>query len=85
MKESAQDIAEDIRDGKKVLVVDDILDSGKTIAELIEDWAVDRNTFDIAAMIWNTAQGVTPNYYGRTINRNDNTDWVTFWWETRGE
>lgn len=85
MKESAQDIAEDIRDGKKVLVVDDILDSGKTIAELIEDWAVDRNTFDIAAMIWNTAQGVTPNYHGRTINRDDNTDWVTFWWETRGE
>lgn len=81
MKESALDIAEDIADGKKVLVVDDILDSGRTLSELMEDWGVERRKFDLAVMIWNVGQDIMPDFYGRKIDREDNTDWITFWWE----
>ena len=81
MKESAMDIAEDILAGKKLLVVDDILDSGRTVKELIEDWGVERSQFDLAVLIWNEGQDITPDYYGRKINRSSDTDWITFWWE----
>lgn len=81
MKESAWDIAEDIEEGKKILVVDDILDSGRTLAELIQDWGVKREQFDLAVLIWNTSQQQKPDFYGREINRENNTEWITFWWE----
>jgi hypoxanthine phosphoribosyltransferase len=81
MKETALDIAEDIMSGKKILVVDDILDSGRTIKELIEDWDVKREQFDLAVLIWNTKQDQKPDFYGRTIDRESNSDWITFWWE----
>lgn len=81
MKESALDIAEDIADGRKVLVVDDILDSGRTLQELMDDWGVERRSFDLAVMIWNVGQEILPDFYGRKIDRADNTDWITFWWE----
>lgn len=84
MKESAWDIAEDIDNGKRVLVVDDILDSGRTIKELLEDWGVKRDQFDLAVLIWNISQDVNPDFYGRTINRESNKEWVTFWWEKQG-
>lgn len=81
MKESALDIAEDIMDGKKVLVVDDILDSGRTITELIEDWGVRRDQFDLAVLIWNVGQDINPDFFARKIDRESNKDWITFWWE----
>lgn len=81
MKETALDISEDIDMGKKILVVDDILDSGRTLKELIEDWGVKRDQFDLAVLIWNVGQDINPDFYGRQINREDNSDWITFWWE----
>lgn len=81
MKESAFDIAEDMEDGKKILVVDDILDSGRTLAELMADWGVDRSKFDLAVLVWNTSQDALPDFYGRKIDRATNEEWITFWWE----
>lgn len=81
MKESAWDIAEDIHEGKKVLVVDDILDSGRTIKELLEDWGAKREQIDIAVLIYNTDQKTIPDYYGRKIDKSVDPSWITFWWE----
>lgn len=81
MKEHAFDIAEDIYDGKKILLVDDIVDSGKTIMELIEDWDCPREKLNIACLIYNEAQPIVPNFYARTIDRRVDKDWVDFWWE----
>lgn len=81
MKESAWDIAEDIHDGKRILVVDDILDSGRTIKELLQDWEAKRDQIDIAVLVYNTDQQTTPDYYGRKIDKSKDPSWVTFWWE----
>lgn len=81
MRESALDIAEDITTGKSILLIDDIIDSGRTTRELIEDWGCDRNQIGIGALIYNTDQDVKPNFFGRTINRQVDTAWITFWWE----
>ena len=81
MRESALDVAEDIADGKKILLVDDILDSGRTMRELLEDWGCDRSKVAMAVLVHNVRQETTPNFFGRTIDRETNTDWVDFWWE----
>lgn len=85
MRESAWDVAEDIIEGKKILLVDDILDSGRTFRELFEDWGVTKEQVDTAVLIYNVDQGMIPEYYGRKINKAVDPSWVTFWWESDDE
>tara|TARA_R110000822_G_scaffold5031_7_gene21815 strand:+ start:324 stop:809 length:486 start_codon:yes stop_codon:yes gene_type:complete len=82
-------VPEDIMSGKKVLLVDDIVDGGDTIRELLADWQTSVVTMGnlpvdnirICSMIYNTAQSVIPHFYHRTINRDDDKRWVIFPWE----
>jgi xanthine phosphoribosyltransferase len=82
-------IPEDIMNGKKILVVDDIVDGGDTIRELLADWqssvaGVGKLPVDnlrVAAMYYNTAQDVNVDFYHREINRNEDQRWVIFPWE----
>lgn len=79
---------------KKVLVVDDICDSGVTLCkvmnQLSEGWtkeAFDKNCK--TAVLWsNTSQNlVNIDYVGREISRCDDERWVIFpyeeWWKAR--
>ena len=81
MREHAYDIADDIHEGKKVLLVDDILDSGRTIQELLEDWGCDRAQLQVAVLLHNTDQSITPDFYGRKFSRQEHPNWIDFWWE----
>jgi xanthine phosphoribosyltransferase len=81
MRECAMDIAEDISEGKSILLVDDILDSGRTMKELLEDWGCDRDKVGIAVLIYNKQQELKPDYFGTVIDRETQPEWVTFWWE----
>lgn len=80
-------IPEDLLAGKKVLLIDDIVDGGDTIRELLADWqssvrdTLPLQNIKVAAMYYNTAQDVTVDYYHRTINRNEDARWVIFPWE----
>lgn len=80
-------IPEDLLKGKKVLLIDDIVDGGETIKELLADWqssvraVLPLNNIRVAAMYYNTAQDVSVHYYHREINRNDDQRWVVFPWE----
>jgi xanthine phosphoribosyltransferase len=88
-KESNCWIPEDIHRGKKVLVVDDIVDGGDTIRELLEDWNKSTaglgdlpvDNLRVAAMYYNTAQDVKVDFYHNTVDRNDDPRWVIFPWE----
>ena len=81
MRESALDIAEDISDGKSILLVDDILDSGRTMKELLQDWSQTRDKIGIAVLVYNLQQELKPDYFGTVIDRNVDKDWINFWWE----
>lgn len=81
MRECAMDIADDIADGKRILIVDDILDSGRTLKELLEDWGCDRDKIGVAVLIYNKSQELKPDYYGTVIDRTEFSDWINFWWE----
>lgn len=74
-------IPEEIQNGKKVLLVDDIIDTGRSMREILADWQVEREQVHLACLIFNTAQETVPNFYGRLINRDVDKQWVNFWWE----
>jgi xanthine phosphoribosyltransferase len=88
-KESNCWIPEDIMDGKNILIVDDIVDGGDTIRELLADWQTSVaglgdlpvDNLRVSAMYYNTAQDVVVNFYHRTIDRNEDSRWVVFPWE----
>lgn len=81
MREHAYDIADDIAEGKKILLVDDILDSGRTLEELIEDWGCVRDKILIAALLYNEDQRIIPDFYGTKFSRKNDPEWIDFWWE----
>jgi len=82
-------VPEDIMNGTKVLVVDDIVDGGDTIKELLADWQTSVagmgnlpvDNIRICSMIYNTAQDVRPHFFHREIDRNEDKRWVVFPWE----
>jgi hypoxanthine phosphoribosyltransferase len=80
-KEYAYDIAEDLEAGKRVLLVDDILDSGKTMSQLLDTWGNERARVDIAVLLYNEEQSIVPDYYGYKFKRSENKAWFDFWWE----
>ena len=88
-RESITWIPEDLHAGKKVLIVDDIVDGGDTIRTLIEDWYQSSaglgdlpvDNLRIAAMYYNTAQDVKVDFYHNTIDRSFDQRWIHFPWE----
>lgn len=75
--------------GLNVLLVDDIVDGGDTIKELLADWQTSVagmgnlpvDNIRICSMIYNTAQDVTPHFFHQTIDRNEDQRWIVFDWE----
>lgn len=81
-------IPEDINNGKKVLLVDDIVDGGDTIREILEDWessifgTLNRENIKIASLVYNVAQDIEVDFYDFAIDRNEDSRWIVFSWES---
>lgn len=72
--------------GKTILVVDEILDSGKTIEAILESTPIESiSNIHFAFLIANQEADVFETipgaYYARAINRSTDTDWFVFPWE----
>ncbi|NDC22691.1 MAG: hypothetical protein EBZ49_00955 [Proteobacteria bacterium] len=83
-KEYHPDIEDDIACGaSKVLLVDEIIDSGITIQEIKRDWnAEDSENLKVACIVYNTNQhNVKPDFWYKSIDRSVDSSWVNFWWE----
>ena len=80
-------VPEDVNNGKKVLVVDDIIDSGESLKTMFEDWnssvgmKLDYSNIYIASLIYNKDQSIVPEFYGTKISRKKTPEWFEFWWE----
>lgn len=85
----------DVLEGKKILLVDDINDSGATQIWLKEDWAgcvegVDSEFVQnhwhqdvrFAALVTNEASPETCDYMGMSINKMEQDVWLDFPWES---
>lgn len=78
------EIAERTRAGQNLLIVDDINDSGRTIARLtalLEGAGAFSSRVRFATLIDNSASAVRVSYAARTIDRAVTKDWFVFPWE----
>lgn len=68
-----------MRSDERILLVDDICDSGKTLKTIKENFA---NSFiHTAVLVYNGDQEFVPEYYGYKISRKENPKFIDFWWE----
>lgn len=84
---SAQDIArlKDLYttyDGKNILVVDDICDSGETLKGIENASNYNRTNIRFAVAIENIECGFVCDYSAREIYRTEHTQWFVFPWES---
>ena len=88
-------MADDAINGKNILLIDDINDSGKTLNWIRADWRQSANPTDIrwqndlifghnvktACLIENGPSEFSCDYAGMQINKIDNPQWIVFPWE----
>lgn len=69
--------------GKKILIVDDINDTGKTMAWIKNDWEVhfSEDNVRFAALIDNSASNFDVDYTAHEINKMERDVWIVFPWE----
>lgn len=83
VKERKQTIITALEQGQKILIVDDLIDSGRAMRELIADLGVDRSKIDIAVLYYNPSQEIKPDFFARIIDRRVDERWIVFWWEAQ--
>ena len=77
-------LAKRTQDGERLLFLDDINDSGRTIAHLRErlaDGGAREGSIRFATLIDNASSTQTVDYRARTIDRRVTKDWFIFPWE----
>jgi len=76
-----QVILDGLERNKKILVVDDICDSGVSLDDITKAY----KGVDTAVLIQNeiNERSFNPTYHGWKINRNKMPQWVDFWWEKK--
>jgi len=87
--------AELAQNGKNILIVDDINDTGATINWILNDWDIPKGSvrwgdnvrFAVVIDNEDSRSKVTPNYYGETINKAVKDEWIVFpyedWWKSQ--
>jgi xanthine phosphoribosyltransferase len=73
-----------IRGGERLLIVDDINDSGTTIASLraaLEAQGADEAHLRVAVLIDNASSRAKAEYWSRRIDRRSDKRWFVFPWE----
>lgn len=67
--------------GKRMLLVDDIIDSGESMVNFFDEMGIDDTRIDIACLVWNETAVFKPTYFGTSIDRDVDKEYVTFFWE----
>ncbi|RRS30080.1 MAG: nicotinate phosphoribosyltransferase [Epsilonproteobacteria bacterium (ex Lamellibrachia satsuma)] len=67
----------ELNDAKEVLVVDDIVDSGDTVIEVLKvlEQTYPNVTFKIASLFYKKSAKIAPNWYVREAK-----EWIDFFW-----
>lgn len=90
--ESKSFMSIDAYNGKHILVVDDINDTGATLEHVKNNWRSDYNQSHWDEIVWhksvkfavlinNQSSDFDVDYAGKEINKLDNPEWCVFPWE----
>ena len=90
-QETNQAIIDLAASGKHILIVDDINDTGETIAWIRNNWNENAEgktiawaeSVRIAVLVNNVTSAETVDYYGMEINKAVDPAWIVFPWETQ--
>ena len=66
---------------KKILIIDDINDSGETFNYIVKNFSKNDGKIKFAALIHNTPSIAKVDYNGYTIDKSKNPAWIVFPWE----
>jgi len=66
---------------KKILIIDDINDSGGTFQYIIDNFGKKEGRIKFAALIHNKPSKVNVDYQGYEINKQERPHWIVFPWE----
>jgi len=80
-RSTVQLIVEKIHFGKRLLWVDDIVDSGDSLRNFFYLIPSAVGVVDTACLIWNAECGIEPTYLGKQIVRSKTPEYFDFWWE----
>jgi hypothetical protein len=86
---------EDLAEGKRILIVDDINDTGETMTWIKEDWyastagmwskeefeAVWNTNIRVAVLVNNLSSNQSVDFFGAEINKAEDDAWIVFPWE----
>lgn len=83
-KEINETIPADMNAGQNILLVDDLIDTGETISQVIETFGdFPKESLSIACLYLNTDQDIMPDFFHKTISRKEDERWINFWWEDK--
>ena len=78
-------MAEDAQAGAKILVLDDINDTGATLNWIVNDWKLSETQDNVkfAVLFDNLSSGFCReiDYCAKEINKAENNEWIVFPWE----
>ena len=66
---------------KKILIIDDINDSGATFQYILDNFGKREDRIRFAALINNKPSKVKVDYHGYEINKDEVPSWIVFPWE----
>ena len=66
---------------KKILIIDDINDSGDTFQYILDNFGKREDRIRFAALINNRPSRVKLDYHGYEINKDEAPAWIVFPWE----
>ena len=81
-------LAGKLRGGERILIIDDINDSGGTIAMLRDALAAESHGAErlrVAVLISNVRSRAKADYWSRTIDRETDKRWFVFPWEAQAD
>ena len=70
-----------IKDNKRILIIDDINDSGETFDIVKKIFSSSNCEIRLAALINNISSKTKIDYHGQLIDKKDNPVWYVFPWE----
>ena len=66
---------------EKILIIDDINDSGATFKYIIDNFGKQEDRIKFAALINNKPSSVKVDYHGYELNKVEVPSWIVFPWE----
>ena len=77
---------DDVREGKNILVLDDINDTGATLNQIVHDWRLadsPNHNVKFAVLFDNLSSGFVQevDYCATEINKAEHDEWIVFPWE----